>query len=88
MATTMQAQGQAPASIPPNSTSLNSTSLNPNGNDNGNENGEGQEQGGATPAERFELITRRLQETLGGDAIRAILEQGRHPRCYWGACVL
>lgn len=40
----------------------------------------------ATPAERFELITRRLQETLGGDAIRAILEQGRHPKCYWGGC--
>ena len=39
----------------------------------------------ASPAERFELITRRLQETLGGEAIRAILEQGKHPKCYWGA---
>ncbi|KAH8109095.1 tyrosine tRNA ligase [Phellopilus nigrolimitatus] len=39
----------------------------------------------ATPEERFELITRRLQEVLGADAIKAILAEGRHPKCYWGS---
>ncbi|KAI5122412.1 hypothetical protein M0805_002962 [Coniferiporia weirii] len=37
-----------------------------------------------SPEERFDLITRRLQEVLGGDAIKAILAEGRHPKCYWG----
>jgi hypothetical protein len=41
--------------------------------------------------ERFDLITRRLQEHLGDDIIKAILaEDGRTPKCYWGpwqACV-
>jgi len=33
---------------------------------------------------RYELITRRLPEVLGGDAIKAILAEGRAPKCYWG----
>lgn len=33
---------------------------------------------------KFEIITRRLQETLGGDTIKAILNEGRNPKCYWG----
>lgn len=33
---------------------------------------------------KFELITRRLQETLGGEAIKAILNEGKAPKCYWG----
>jgi tyrosyl-tRNA synthetase len=38
-----------------------------------------------SPANRYELITRNLQEVLGGDAIKAILEKNeRAPRCYWG----
>ncbi|KIY44685.1 tyrosine tRNA ligase [Fistulina hepatica ATCC 64428] len=39
----------------------------------------------ATPEEKFELITRRLQEVLGGDLIKSILVEGRHPKCYWGS---
>lgn len=38
----------------------------------------------ATPEEKFELITRRLQEVLGGDTIRAILDKGDSPVAYWG----
>ncbi|EDR04624.1 uncharacterized protein LACBIDRAFT_252456 [Laccaria bicolor S238N-H82] len=38
----------------------------------------------STPEEKYELITRRLQEVLGGDSIKAILAEGRHPKCYWG----
>lgn len=34
--------------------------------------------------ERYELITRRLQEVLGGEAIKAVLNEGRTPKCYWG----
>lgn len=37
-----------------------------------------------TAEERYELITRRLQEVLGGDAIKAILAEGETPKCYWG----
>ncbi|KAK0568145.1 hypothetical protein OC861_002236 [Tilletia horrida] len=38
-----------------------------------------------TAEARFELITRNLQEVLGGDSIRAILEKNeRSPICYWG----
>ncbi|KAF8063598.1 tyrosine tRNA ligase [Lyophyllum atratum] len=37
-----------------------------------------------TADERYELITRRLQEVLGGDSIKAILAEGRAPKCYWG----
>lgn len=33
---------------------------------------------------KYELITRRLQEVLGGDTIKAILAEGRSPKCYWG----
>lgn len=33
---------------------------------------------------RFELITRRLQETLGGEIIKGVLAEGRSPKCYWG----
>ena len=38
----------------------------------------------ASPEERFHLITRRLQEVLGGESIKSILEQGKTPKCYWG----
>ena len=38
----------------------------------------------ATPDERYHLITRRLQEVLGGEAIKALLVQGKTPKCYWG----
>ncbi|KDQ57947.1 hypothetical protein JAAARDRAFT_155601 [Jaapia argillacea MUCL 33604] len=37
-----------------------------------------------SPEQRFDIITRGLQEVLGGDAIKAILAEGRHPKCYWG----
>ncbi|KAI0337851.1 tyrosyl-tRNA synthetase [Trametopsis cervina] len=33
---------------------------------------------------KFDLITRRLDEVLGGDSIKAILTEGRAPKCYWG----
>ncbi|KAH8826789.1 tyrosine--tRNA ligase, cytoplasmic [Flagelloscypha sp. PMI_526] len=35
-------------------------------------------------AQKFEIITRRLQEVLGADTIKAILAEGRSPTCYWG----
>ncbi|KAF8920311.1 tyrosine tRNA ligase [Mucidula mucida] len=38
----------------------------------------------ASADEKYELITRRLQEVLGGDQIKAILTEGRSPKCYWG----
>ncbi len=42
----------------------------------------------ATPDERFHLIRRRLDEVLGGEAgeeaIKALLVQGKTPKCYWG----
>ncbi len=38
----------------------------------------------ATPDEKYHLIARRLQEVLGGDAIKALLVQGKTPKCYWG----
>ena len=37
-----------------------------------------------TADERFALITRGLREVLGGDSIKAILDEGRNPKCYWG----
>ena len=37
-----------------------------------------------TPDEKYHLITRRLQEVLGGDAIKALLVQDKTPKCYWG----
>ena len=37
---------------------------------------------------KFDLITRRLQETLGGDSIKAILAEGRTPKCYWGTSIV
>ncbi len=36
--------------------------------------------------EKYELITRRLQEVLGGDLIKGVLAEGRTPKCYWGTC--
>ncbi|CDO68544.1 hypothetical protein BN946_scf184998.g41 [Trametes cinnabarina] len=33
--------------------------------------------------EKYNLITRRLQEVLGGDLIKAVLAEGRTPKCYW-----
>ncbi|PFH46031.1 hypothetical protein AMATHDRAFT_70747 [Amanita thiersii Skay4041] len=39
----------------------------------------------ATPDEKYNLITRRLQEVLGGDSIKAILAEGRSPKMYWGS---
>jgi tyrosyl-tRNA synthetase len=38
----------------------------------------------STPEEKYDLITRRLQEVLGGDLIKNILAEGRSPKCYWG----
>ena len=40
-----------------------------------------------TAEEKYELITRRLQEVLGGESLKAILAEGRTLRCYWGACI-
>lgn len=37
-----------------------------------------------TPEERYELITRRLPEVLGGDIIKEILAEDKAPKCYWG----
>ncbi|RDB22330.1 Tyrosine--tRNA ligase, cytoplasmic [Hypsizygus marmoreus] len=37
-----------------------------------------------TPEAKYELITRRLQEVLGGDSIKAILAEGRSLKGYWG----
>lgn len=39
----------------------------------------------ATAQERYELITRGIEEVLGGDALLKILEENERPlRCYWG----
>lgn len=38
----------------------------------------------ATPDEKYEIITRRLAEVLGGDLIKNILAEGRAPKAYWG----
>ena len=38
----------------------------------------------ATPDEKYHLITRRLDEVLGGEAIKALLVQGKTLKCYWG----
>ncbi|KAG7099533.1 hypothetical protein E1B28_001372 [Marasmius oreades] len=38
----------------------------------------------ATAEEKYELITRRIEEVLGGDLIKSILAEGRAPKCYWG----
>lgn len=35
-------------------------------------------------AKKYNLITRRLQEVLGGDIIKGILAEGRSPKGYWG----
>lgn len=37
-----------------------------------------------TPEERYALITRDLQEVLGGEAILEMLKQGKTPSLYWG----
>ncbi|KAG6850370.1 hypothetical protein H0H93_014324 [Arthromyces matolae] len=34
--------------------------------------------------QKYEIITRRVQEVLGADSIKAILAEGRSPKCYWG----
>jgi hypothetical protein len=33
---------------------------------------------------RYNLITRGLQEVIGGEIIQQILAEGRTPKCYWG----
>ncbi|KXN83767.1 Tyrosine--tRNA ligase, cytoplasmic [Leucoagaricus sp. SymC.cos] len=38
-----------------------------------------------TPEEKYELITQRLAEVLGGDILKAILAEGRSPKAYWGS---
>ncbi|CAE6460912.1 unnamed protein product [Rhizoctonia solani] len=38
----------------------------------------------ASSESRFELITRNLQEVLGGDILKSVLNEGRSPKCYWG----
>jgi tyrosyl-tRNA synthetase len=38
-----------------------------------------------SPSDKYSLITRDLQEVLGGDAIKAILEKNERPlKAYWG----
>lgn len=38
-----------------------------------------------SPADRYNLITRDLQEVLGADSIKAILEKNERPlKAYWG----
>jgi hypothetical protein len=32
----------------------------------------------------YDLITRNLQEVLGGDTIKNLLIEGKNPKCYWG----
>ncbi|KAJ7334752.1 tyrosyl-tRNA synthetase [Mycena albidolilacea] len=39
----------------------------------------------AEAAEKYELITRGLQEVLGGDILKAILAEGRSPKGYLGS---
>jgi hypothetical protein len=36
----------------------------------------------------LELITRGLQEVLGGDILKAVLAEGRTPKGYWGAYMI
>ncbi len=36
-----------------------------------------------TPTQKFQLITRNLQEHLGGDRMKAVLEE-RELNVYWG----
>ncbi|XP_062510300.1 tyrosine--tRNA ligase, cytoplasmic-like [Corticium candelabrum] len=38
----------------------------------------------ATPKEKFQLITRNLQEVLGEDKLKVLLEEGKDIRIYWG----
>ncbi|KAJ3562918.1 hypothetical protein NP233_g9277 [Leucocoprinus birnbaumii] len=38
----------------------------------------------ATADEKWELISRRLQEVLGAESLKAILAEGRSPKAYWG----
>ncbi|QRV95505.1 tryptophanyl-tRNA synthetase [Ceratobasidium sp. AG-Ba] len=38
----------------------------------------------ASAEARFNIITRDLNEVLGGDIIKSILDEGRNPKCYWG----
>lgn len=33
---------------------------------------------------RYDILTRRLQEVLGGDIIKQILAEGKTPKGYWG----
>ena len=33
---------------------------------------------------RYNLITRGLQEVIGGEIVQQILADGRTPKCYWG----
>lgn len=38
-----------------------------------------------SPQKRYELITRGIEEVIGGDAMMQILEAGERPlKCYWG----
>jgi hypothetical protein len=41
----------------------------------------------ATQEERYDLITRRLQEVLGSDTVKAILAEGKVPKGYWGTYI-
>ncbi|KAJ3565201.1 hypothetical protein NP233_g7789 [Leucocoprinus birnbaumii] len=38
----------------------------------------------ATADEKWELISRRLDEVLGAESLKAILAEGRSPKAYWG----
>jgi len=37
-----------------------------------------------TPEQRYEIITRDLQEVIGGEDLLAMLKEGKNPKIYWG----
>jgi tyrosyl-tRNA synthetase len=37
--------------------------------------------------EKYDLITRNLQEVLGGEPLKKLIEEGKEIKCYWGALV-
>jgi len=34
--------------------------------------------------EKYDILTRRLQEVLGGEILKQILSEGKIPKGYWG----
>lgn len=37
--------------------------------------------------EKYDLITRNLQEVLGGEPLKKLIEEGKEIKCYWGALI-